>query len=715
MKEQQQKADQKAGGRQNAERGQGYGTNEQVQAVLSQMTATQQQWFMDPGTGNPFSPDKSNPKRMIMERQMRGVLTPLWLKVFFQDTVGIGLLVEDVKSPDTTGPGGLIGTPDLRKSAVAYNSRGMAKWGTMVRELRLYIAPEVNSSLPADWQVNEDDASIDENLAVAVAAWQGAHDLKKVDGKVGPETRKALAGQGFSSVREMTGGTRRYVYNPLIKNAKKRKDAISYNNDHLRGMEVIIPDLKKFLAGGGVNPGLAKAADPKKGIPDLSIQGFDPSIDENFVTALAQWQGIHNLTMDGKLGLNTSKALDRHGFVTLPELNKAAAQYKKFKGPVQMNPDSPLGLLESAIGDLMHFIGMNKTAEDLKKQAEKDKKDTRDITYNDMNQNQLGDCWLLSALSSVAATHPEVIHDAIKILTGGIYQVKLFRPKINWSWGYPKITGIHKAPVYLRVRSILPADKNGNPTNMDMNLMDKKPDGGVELWMPILVQAFAKFFDQYEKEFNPDKRGYERLGGGWAQLSLSILTGKVPKVSHILIKDHGPDSEDPDTQPVTIGTMPPQEMVKKNKAQISAYLASQYSLKDLLLALNNEIKTNGQVKTHTITATTFSDVMNSANMQIYRDEFPVHKLPPTLRMVLKWVFGMVTSHEESLLHVDKAKRLWKIRNPWGSNPMPNDPNKVVFKASEVGQPVKKDDDAGVYWMHEKDIPRFFSEVTSVKL
>jgi len=59
----------------------------EIQAVLAQMTYEQQKWFLNPKTGDPRSPDRNSPKRMIMERGKRGMVNPVWLKRFFESTV----------------------------------------------------------------------------------------------------------------------------------------------------------------------------------------------------------------------------------------------------------------------------------------------------------------------------------------------------------------------------------------------------------------------------------------------------------------------------------------------------------------------------------------------------------------------------------------------------------------------------------------------------
>jgi hypothetical protein len=87
----------------------------------------------------------------------------------------------------------------------------------------------------------------------------------------------------------------------------------------------------------------------------------------------------------------------------------------------------------------------------------------------DINQNSIGDCWHLSALSSMAGTNPNSIQQTIVALGDGTYAVRFF------SSGRER---------YLRIDADLPVDDKGN-----MPFATPGFEGAI--WGPLLEKAYA--------------------------------------------------------------------------------------------------------------------------------------------------------------------------------------------------------------------------------
>ncbi|CAA9412900.1 MAG: Alkaline phosphatase [uncultured Phycisphaerae bacterium] len=115
----------------------------------------------------------------------------------------------------------------------------------------------------------------------------------------------------------------------------------------------------------------------------------------------------------------------------------------------------------------------------------------------DVTQGQVGDCYFLAVLSSVAETRPELLRRTIVDLGDGTFAVRLRRGP---------------ASVYVRVDADL-------PTTADGNLAYANFGGGLSLWVPLLEKAWAAF--------RTGTGGYAAIDGGWMDESYKAL-GMAP-------------------------------------------------------------------------------------------------------------------------------------------------------------------------------------------
>jgi hypothetical protein len=120
------------------------------------------------------------------------------------------------------------------------------------------------------------------------------------------------------------------------------------------------------------------------------------------------------------------------------------------------------------------------------------------VNFDDVVQNELGDCFLLASLSALAAVRPQAIEDAIVDHGDGTFTVRFYEKQRS---GPP-------TAVEIRVDSDLPARRNGE-------LAYGQGRDRAELWPALVEKAFATW-----------KGGYSELSlGGIAGDALTALTG----------------------------------------------------------------------------------------------------------------------------------------------------------------------------------------------
>ncbi len=152
--------------------------------------------------------------------------------------------------------------------------------------------------------------------------------------------------------------------------------------------------------------------------------------------------------------------------------------------------------------------------------------DEADIDQNDVEQ-AMGNCWLMASLIAVARTNRALIRRMIHASADGTFDVTLILP--DPTWPDHRIMGVPAPlkPQTFLVRPTLPAYKNTydpvtkSPGMYGAALGDLAPDGGNELWVALIVKAFAE----------AKKHGYPGLEGGRSPEAFQAL-GAIDVVIH---------------------------------------------------------------------------------------------------------------------------------------------------------------------------------------
>ncbi|MFN7135223.1 MAG: C2 family cysteine protease, partial [Myxococcales bacterium] len=121
------------------------------------------------------------------------------------------------------------------------------------------------------------------------------------------------------------------------------------------------------------------------------------------------------------------------------------------------------------------------------------------VSYDDVVQGSIANCYMVAAFSSVAQADPKLIENAMKDNGDGTYTVRFYEKS-----GYSTMK-----PVYVTVDGDL-------PTNGTQSSRYAKGRDGKELWVGLLEKAYAQW-----------KGGYEAIGnGGISGDVMTALTGK---------------------------------------------------------------------------------------------------------------------------------------------------------------------------------------------
>ncbi len=125
------------------------------------------------------------------------------------------------------------------------------------------------------------------------------------------------------------------------------------------------------------------------------------------------------------------------------------------------------------------------------------------ISYDDVIQGSIANCYMVAAFSSLAQQNPDAIKNAIKDNGDGTYDVRFFEKSYS---GY--------RPVTVKVDGDVPTEFGTTPK------YGKARDSN-EQWITVLEKAYAQW-----------KGGYEAIGnGGNAGAVFEALTGKSPSWS----------------------------------------------------------------------------------------------------------------------------------------------------------------------------------------
>lgn len=129
------------------------------------------------------------------------------------------------------------------------------------------------------------------------------------------------------------------------------------------------------------------------------------------------------------------------------------------------------------------------------------------VDMGDVQQGQLGDCYLPAAMAAVAKANPDAIKNAIKQNDDGTFTVTF--KKRDWRSGA-------MTPVEIKVDGDLYARSWGGP--LYGSSAGDKSEKGMEMWFPIMEKAYAVFKGGAE--------GYNGIGnGGVAGDVMEAVTG----------------------------------------------------------------------------------------------------------------------------------------------------------------------------------------------
>jgi hypothetical protein len=120
--------------------------------------------------------------------------------------------------------------------------------------------------------------------------------------------------------------------------------------------------------------------------------------------------------------------------------------------------------------------------------------------YTDAEQGDLGDCYLISSLATVAKASPQVIENMFIDNGDGTYTVRFFTPD--------------GTPDYVTVDTMLPSS-GGSPVYEGLG-------AGDSLWLPLAEKAYAQW-NQTGNEGRDGTNTYASIEGGW----MSDVDGQV--------------------------------------------------------------------------------------------------------------------------------------------------------------------------------------------
>eukprot|EP00613_Pedinella_sp_CCMP2098_P013882 CAMPEP_0171756038 /NCGR_PEP_ID=MMETSP0991-20121206/44823_1 /TAXON_ID=483369 /ORGANISM="non described non described, Strain CCMP2098" /LENGTH=467 /DNA_ID=CAMNT_0012358235 /DNA_START=28 /DNA_END=1432 /DNA_ORIENTATION=- len=282
------------------------------------------------------------------------------------------------------------------------------------------------------------------------------------------------------------------------------------------------------------------------------------------------------------------------------------------------------------------------------------------ISPSDIAQGQLGDCWLLSAIATLAEK------------SGQIEQI--FKEKTHSVWGKYHLklyNGKTKTWSTVTIDDFVPVQ--------DDKPLFTKPKGN-EMWVLLLEKAFAKLVGDYAD-----------LEGGMPLWALEVMTGD--KVSHFQVKNEGEGS----------GLWQKMELVhfesdedgnrrKVGLRDIAKELYSTHDFFDILEAYEKQ------------------DAALAAYSKGKSDKDSAH--------------GIVEGHAYSILAVKhvgmgivgKTRRFLRLRNPWGTFEWDgawSDKSPLWKEHPDVASalhwdPNKKED--GAFWMTMEDFMLYFDGV-----
>lgn len=198
-------------------------------------------------------------------------------------------------------------------------------------------------------------------------------------------------------------------------------------------------------------------------------------------------------------------------------------------------------------------------------------------TPDDIMQGNVGDCYFIAALASVAANNPQMIRDMMKDNGDGTVTVRLYDEKKNGKL----------EPIYVNVEKSTPVYKLGMTNGSEVR---SSIGAHGSLWVQMLEKAFAaaNIHRSNKKRFSETMRSYSDIESGFGDLAFRVLAGRQNiKNEEIVIKKHYTNTDNPRVM---------NELFKKIRGNvvdrniIIASAGDEYMDKKLLKEYNTKLK-----------------------------------------------------------------------------------------------------------------------------
>jgi len=118
--------------------------------------------------------------------------------------------------------------------------------------------------------------------------------------------------------------------------------------------------------------------------------------------------------------------------------------------------------------------------------------------YTDMHQGNLGDCYLIAALGSLAQSSPAVIQNMLIDNGDNTWTVRFYASG---------------TPDYVTVDRMLPTDSSGNLVYANVNASATSPNN--ELWIPVVEKAYAEWNETGKEGRDCQNSYYPSIASGW--------------------------------------------------------------------------------------------------------------------------------------------------------------------------------------------------------
>lgn len=281
------------------------------------------------------------------------------------------------------------------------------------------------------------------------------------------------------------------------------------------------------------------------------------------------------------------------------------------------------------------------------------------ISPNDIMQGNVGDCWLMSALSSLAEfpkfIQNETFQNIEEISTDGKYTLKLYNmQKRDW--------------IKVTVDDYVPCFKKKSWFNSDVPCFAQLPQDN-ELYILLIEKAFAKLAGSYEK-----------INGGYPSLALVVLTG---------------------CENIEYFNKNNTNMFRRFTMNVDSIRNTPFDFHDFRLLGQRE-------------SFNFDDFFDYLLDCDAKDFMMIASINGNV-MEKKREDGLIERHAYSILKVYQKNhiRLLKLRNPWScmeSNLEWNNPKKWESYPNIRKELEYTDEDDGIFWISADNFMEIFSSI-----